>query len=160
MKFRAERWLAAGLLAAASTTLAQVTSCTAAGASMNLGPYDSFQAIHADSSLVFTVNCSRSGGPGDQTVTIGLGPSTHSGSIASRRLKLATGSDLAIYNVYRDAGRNLVWGTATGATMSLTQFIKNNTTVPFTFTLFGRIDALQDLRPGTYGDSLTITVTF
>ncbi len=127
---------------------------------MNLGPYDSYQPTHADSSLVFTVSCTRTGGPANQTVTIGLGPSTHTGSIVNRRLKLSVGSDLAIYNIYRDAGRSLVWGTAPGSTLALTRNIRNNTTEPFSFTLFGRIDALQDLRSGTYGDSLTITVTF
>ena len=127
---------------------------------MSLGVYEGNQATPADSSANFTVNCSRTGGPGNQTVTVTLGPSSHSGAIATRRLRRAGGTDTVTYNIYRDAGRNLVWGNTPATGHGITQNIKNNTTVPFVFTFFGRIDALQDVRPGTYNDVLVITVTF
>lgn len=147
-------------LAAATPALAQVTSCTAGGLGMSLGVYEGNQPSPADSSATFTVSCSRTGGPGNQTVIVTLGPSIHSGSVATRRLRLAGGSDTVTYNIYRDAGRNLVWGNTPATGVSITQNIKNNSTIPFVFTFFGRIDALQDVRPGTYNDTLTITVTF
>lgn len=148
------------VLAVAFPAAAQVTTCSASSASLNLGVYESYQSTPADSSAPFTVNCTRTGGPGNQTVTVSIGPSMHSGSSAVRRLKHSTAPDLASYNVYRDAGRSLIWGDTPATSQSLTQQVRNNTTVPFVFTLFGRIDALQDVRPGTYTDTLLITVEF
>jgi len=146
---------------AALPAAAQVTTCNGANTAFSLGAYPAFSAGPLDSSTVFTVNCSRTGGPGNETVTVGLGASSHSGTIATRSMLLSGGSDVLTYNIYRDAGRSLVWGNTIGSnTMSLTQHINNNATIGFSFTLFGRIDALQDVRPGNYADSLTITVTF
>jgi spore coat protein U-like protein len=147
-------------LGAALPAAAQVTTCSASSASLNLGVYESYQPAPPDSSAPFTVNCPRAGGPGNQTVTVSIGPSMNSGGIATRRLKHVSQADTATYNIYRDAARSLVWGDTPGTAQSSTQHLKNNTTVPFVFTLFGRLDALQDVRPGTYTDSLTITVEF
>ena len=80
---------------------------------------------------------------------------------ASRRLRLTTGSDTLNYNIYRDAGRQLVWGNTPGVdTGTQTIAVPNNGSASVTFTLFGRIDALQEIRPGNYTDALTVTVTF
>jgi spore coat protein U-like protein len=158
--WRTERLLLAGFLLAASSAWGQVTNCTASSLSMSLGVYEGGQATPADSSANFTVSCSRTGGPGNHTVWVMLGPSVHSGAVATRMLRLVGGSDTVTYNIYRDAGRNLVWGNTPATGMSLTQDIKNNTTMPWVFTFFGRIDAMQDVRPGSYADTLTITVTF
>ena len=160
MTWRIDRLLLAGVLLGAGAAWGQVTSCTAASLSMSLGVYEGNQPTPGDSSANFTVSCARTGGPGNHTVFVTLGPSVHSGAVATRRLRLVGGSDTVTYNIYRDAGRNLVWGNTPATGMALTQDIKNNTTLPFVFTFFGRIDAMQDVRPGTYTDTLTITVTF
>lgn len=151
------------LLAAAAVlpAAAQTTTCTGANVALSLGAYDSYQSGPLDASGVFTVTCTRNGGPQNMVVTVGLGPSSNSGTIASRRLKLTSGTDLLAYNLYRDAGRALVWGDTIGTnTMTQTVSIPNNASMALTFTIFGRIDALQDVRVGSYSDSLTVTVTF
>lgn len=154
------RWLAAIVALGAGPAFAQVTTCTASSMAMSLGVYEGNQPVPGDSSATFLVNCTRTGGPGSHVVTVTLGPSLNGGSIANRRIKLTTGPDTVAYNIYRDAGRTTIWGNTVATGVSLSQHIKNNTTVPFTFTFFGRIDALQDARAGTYTDSLLITVTF
>jgi spore coat protein U-like protein len=149
------------LAAAAIPAAAQVTTCSGSNAAFSLGNYDSYQSTPADSSTVFVVTCTRSGGPPSTLVTVGLGPSLNSGTIATRRLKHSTNVDLLVYNVYRDPARLQVWGTTAGNdTAAQTLTIPNNTSGTLTFTLYGRINALQDVRPGTYNDMLTITVTF
>ena len=146
---------------AALPAAAQTTTCTGANLALSLGGYDSYQPGPLDASGVFTVTCTRNGGPQNMVVTVGLGPSFNSGTIATRRLKLASGTDVLTYNLYRDAGRALVWGDTIGTnTMTQAVSIPNNTSIALTFTIFGRIDALQDVRAGSYGDSLTVTVTF
>lgn len=158
-------WLARGLLAivaaCALPAAAQVTTCTGSNVSFSLGTYDAFRSTPLDSSTSFIVSCSRHGGPGSDLVTVGFGASANSGTIATRQLKISSGLDLLTYNLYRDAGRSLVWGNTVGSdTVSQTINLANNASGNLTFTIFGRIDALQDVRPGPYNDTITITVTF
>lgn len=158
---RARTLLLAIALLAPAPALAQVTTCNGGNVSLSLGAYDGFQPTPLDSSGVFVVSCTRSGGPPTTTVTVGIGPSTVSGTIATRRLRLVAGTDLLAYNLYRDAGRSLVWGDTLGVnTVAQNLSIPNNTTGTLTYTIFGRVDSLQDVRAGVYNDSLTVTVTF
>ena len=154
--------LIALLLAAAALPAAgQVTTCNGSNVALSLGAYDSYQAIPLDASGIFTVTCTRSGGPPSTLVTVGIGPSFNSGTIATRQMKLSTGTDLLSYNLYADIGRTQIWGNTIGTnTVAQNLTIANNTSGTLTFTIFSRIAALQDIRPGTYADSLTVTVTF
>ena len=148
-------------VAAASPAAAQVTTCVGGGVSYSLGLYESYQSTHLDSSANVVVDCTRRGGPGNTTVTISLGPSATSGSIATRRLRGAVGGDLLDYNFYRDAARVQVWGDTLGVnTLAQTQHIPNNTTLPYSFTIFGRINALQDVGSGSYSDTVVLTINF
>src|SRR5687768_14781369 len=132
--------LLALLAAVALPAAAQTTTCTGANASLSLGAYDSYQPGALDASGVFTVTCTRNGGPPNVVVTVGVGPSFNSGTIATRQLKLASGTDILTYNLYRDAGRALVWGDTIGTnTMTQSATIANNTSIALTFTIFSRI---------------------
>jgi spore coat protein U-like protein len=148
-------------LGVAGNAFAQTTTCTAGSISFNLGNYLDYQATPLDSSVPFTVTCTRNGGPGNTTVTLGLGASATSGTIATRQLRIAGYPDLLAYNFYRDTARTLVWGNTVGTdTISQTIQLGNNASGTLTFTIFGRIGALQSVRPGSYSDSVTATVNF
>jgi spore coat protein U-like protein len=157
---RAEAFALAALLLAAAPAQAAFF-CNGSNISMSLGTYDGFQASDLDSSAVFVVSCFRFNGGATQPITVGIGPSGVSGAIATRQLRLAAGADLLNYNLYRDAGRSLVWGNTLGAnTVTQNLTVANFANNSATFTIFGRISALQDVRAGTYNDGLTVTVTF
>ena len=157
----AKRVAAAALLALLAGPLHAAVLCSGSNTSMGLGLYDGNQPTPLDSSATFVVTCFRSGGPQNNTITVGLGPSSVSGGIATRQVRLVAGTDVLVYNVYRDAGRTLVWGDTIGSnTLSQNLSIPNNSANSVTFTFFGRINASQDVRAGSYNDSLTITVTF
>jgi spore coat protein U-like protein len=107
------------------------------------------------------VRCDRNGGGATVQVTVGIGASTSSGSVADRKLRWSAGADLLGYNLYRDAGRLSVWGETAGVdtvTQSLT--VPNHGTASTTFTIYGRIGALQDVHPGAYADDLVVTINF
>ena len=158
---RLARLLGLALALGAAAPALAVTTCNGSNVALSLGTYDAFQSTPLDSSGVFVVNCIRIGGPRTTSVTVGIGPSSVSGTIATRRMRLAAGTDLLTYNLYRDAGRTLVWGNTVGTNTVAQSISLNNFEVgALTFTIFGRIDALQDVRAGTYNDSLTLTVTF
>ncbi len=138
-----------------------LVTCSGSNTSLSLGLYPSYNPVAVDSATTFLVNCVRDGGPKKTTVTVGLGPSFNSGTIASRQTRLTTGSDLLNYNLYRDAARVSVWGeTISVDTVSQVIDLPNNGSGTLTFNIFARINALQDVREGTYTDQVTITVTF
>ena len=137
---------------------AAVTTCNGANASLAFGVYDGFATAHLDTQSNIVVTCTRIGGPPTATISIALGPSVSSGAIAIRYLR---GPDQLNYNLFRDATRSTIWGNTTGVdtvTQSLT--LANNATGSTSFTVFGRIFAQQDVRVGTYADSLLITVSY
>lgn len=152
--------VAAALLAAAFPAQAAIT-CSGSNVELTLGTYVSFQSTALDSTGIFSVTCTRAGGPAAVTVSVALGPSGHSGAIATRQMRLDGGSDLLDYNIYRDISRLQVWGNTPGINaVSRTVNVPNNASRTETFTLFARIDPLQDVRIGQYRDSLTVTVQF
>lgn len=153
--------LALCLVFLTSAAFAQSTTCSGSNTNFNLGAYPSYNASAVDSSVALVVTCTRSGGSQNISVVIGIGTSFNSGSIANRQLKLNTGTDLMVYNLYRDASRLSVWGNTVGVdTMSQSVSIPNNSSQPVTFTVFGRIASLQDVRAGDYSDRVVVTVTF
>lgn len=150
---------AAFLAIAAGAAHAGEVSCTGSNVGMNLGVYTVSDVAPLDSSRTFTISCTRSGGPRTEQITVGIGPSAHTGGVASRALKLAIGADLLSYNLFRDAARQQVWGDTPGVnTVTQTIALENRTTGTITFTIFGRMPVAQDVRAGAYADQLTITV--
>jgi spore coat protein U-like protein len=155
---RTELLLAAALLAPGSA--AAITTCSGSNVVLPFGPYDVLSPSPAQTQGDFVVTCSRVGGPQNTVLTVSIGPSATSGSVASRQMRHANGDRLA-YNVFREAARISVWGqTAAVDTVARTISVPNNASATAAFTLFGRIPAQQDARIGAYTDSLVITVSY
>ena len=93
-------------------------------------------------------------GNADVTITLSKG-----GSATFSPRTLNSGTDTLNYNLYRDAARTTIWGDGTGSTASYTQVgLPNNTAQ--NLTIYARIPAAQDVRAGTYTDSVTVTIDF
>jgi spore coat protein U-like protein len=126
---------------------------------MAFGVYDDSSATPDDSATSVVARCWRIGGPASAAVVLQIGASATSGLIATRQM--ASGAERLDYNLYRDAGRTLVWGQTIGTntvTVNLTG-IPNFGSRNATFTIYGRIPALQNVGAGAYVDSVVITVT-
>jgi spore coat protein U-like protein len=65
------------------------------------------------------------------------------------------------YNLYTNAARTQVWGDGTGGTakVSDSQLVVVGTS-QYSYTAYGRIPALQNLGPGTYTDTITVTLNY
>jgi len=87
------------------------------------------------------------------TVGLGLG-SNVTGS--TRRLK-DPGTNFLTYELFRDAGRVTVWGTAGGALLTPGAAPSK---VARTFTVYGRVASNQDIPAGAYTDTVVATVNF
>ena len=148
------------LLAALPGLAAAQTTCTfSSNPGMGFGSYDDASPVPTNSTADVVVRCARNGGPASVDVTLRLGPSAGSGTIAARQLR--SGANALNYNLYRDGARTLVWGQTAGVdTVTMTiNGIPNNGSRNGTFTIYGRIPALENAPAGAYTDSVQMTVS-
>jgi spore coat protein U-like protein len=76
-------------------------------------------------------------------------------TVANRKMTGPAANQLN-YSLFRDAGRTSNWGNTVG-----TDTVPGaGTGVAQTFTVFGRIPGSQPRAPGTYSDTITVTLTF
>jgi spore coat protein U-like protein len=159
---RAIAWIA-GLLLASPHAMAAV-DCAVGATGVAFGVYDPLVATADDSTGTITVTCSyiAPGPTADASYTVTLSPGA-SGVYSQRRMQAGT-SQLG-YNLFGDAARTQVWGNATGGTTIISGSMRlgpgvGNGTRTATHTVYGRVPAGQDAAPGTYSDSILVTLTF
>ena len=161
--FAAKVGLSIGCLLGAPIAHGQAvpTVCRFTGASgVAFGIYQDGSSVPKDTTASVTISCARNSGPQNLTLTLSLGPSATSGSISTRSLREGGGTTIT-YNLYRDSSRGLVWGQTPGVdTVTQPLSIPNNSSALSTFTIFGRIGALQNASVGTYADSVVATVSY
>lgn len=143
-----------------SGTVAAATSCSMAAGNVAFGGYDVFSAISLDTDSTVIVTCSRDGGPQNITVSITIGPGAYGGTTTSRKMKMNGGGDLLGYNLFKDAGRTVVWGEVSGLdAFTQTLAVPNKSSAQLTATIFGRMPAGQEVSKGSYSDTVFVTVT-
>ncbi len=135
----------------------QLLNCTVSATPVMFGVYDSANASPTDSTGTVTVRCTGLLG---LLVTLNLQLSTGgSGSFSPRRLVGPSGT--LDYNLFRDAARTEVWGNGTAGTFTVSDsFLIVIGGVTRTFTVHGRIPASQDRGPGSYSDTIVVTLNF
>jgi spore coat protein U-like protein len=146
----------AALLASLFLARGAESACNVSAGGINFGPYDAAAAAPRDSMGSVTVSCDRNP-PTDVTVTIGPGGS--SGGFNPRTMRNSSGTDRLTYNLYTDASRNVVWGDGTAGTAAV-NLRKVNKNRPVTATIYARIPSGQDVVPGTYLDTLVVTILY
>ena len=82
----------------------------------------------------------------------------NSGDPANRFMLNGTG--LLSYNLYKNAGRNNIWGDGTSGTTPLSRNIGNRRFFFLNHTVYGRIFPSQDPPAGQYLDVVTVTIEF
>jgi len=139
----------------AQTDTFQVTadisaSCTVVATDLAFGTYDVFSATPTDGTATMDVTCTNA-----TTYDVGLDEGTGTGATVASR-KMTSGANLLNYSLYQESGRTTVWGDTAGVdTVSGT-----GSGSAQTITAYGRIFALQSSAPGSYADTITVTVTF
>ncbi len=77
------------------------------------------------------------------------------GDVNTRRMANAAKNNFIHYQLYRDSNRTLVWGTASGSTVS---DIADGTVK--SYQVFGTVPHQTTPAAGSYNDSVTVTVTY
>lgn len=152
---------AALLLLLAGSEARAALDCSVTTPGLAFGNYDASLAGPTDIAASLTVNCTRAVlDPWNVSYTLALSRGT-SGSYAQRRM--SSGPFQLNYNLYRDASRSQVWGDGTSSTgvvngsMRFNFFQFSNSA---SYTVYGRIPAGQSVNPGSYADSVVVTITF
>jgi spore coat protein U domain-containing protein, fimbrial subunit CupE1/2/3/6 len=130
--------------------IAIAASCTINSAStLNFGSQGVLTA-NVDQTSTLQVQCTNT-----TPYNIGLNAGTGAGATVAIR-KMTSGANTINYSLYTDAGRTTVWGntvgtdTVTGTGDGASQ----------SFTVFGRVPAQTTPAPGSYSDTVTVTVTY
>ncbi|UZK69059.1 spore coat U domain-containing protein [Sphingomonas sp. S1-29] len=125
---------------------ALAANCSVSSESLNFGQYDPFSSAPSDAASTITVSC-------DAETAFEIAVTPGAGSYAARTM--THGDDVMAYNLYIDPQRTAVWGDGTGSTSAVSAIASRGD-----FTIYGRAPAGQNLRPGLYTDTLSITVTY
>jgi len=127
-------------------------SCTISTTAVAFGAYDVFNSSPVTSTGTVVFRC----GSAVQSISIALS-SGQSGSYSPRRL--AGGGETLSYNLYRDAARTVVWGDGSSGTQA---YVNGNPpkNTDVTLTIYGEVPASQDVRAGSYGDTLMAIVNW
>lgn len=144
---------------AAPGALAAVT-CTASAVGVAFGVYNPLAAAPTTSTGSIQVSCTSTNN-GNTTINLTARYSAgSSGTYAARTLR--SGANALSYNLYFDAAYTQVRGDGTGGTLtgSATLTLARNQTGTATGVIYGRAPAGQDVAPGLYSDTITVTVTY
>ena len=89
------------------------------------------------------------------TITLSMG----NGTYVARRM--VSGLNNLSYNIFRNAGLTEVWGNGSGGTFAIQDAaLLVLGTYQKAYTMYGRIPALQDVAPGSYTDTITVTINY
>ena len=124
------------------------------------GNYDPLSPVPNDTSVTVRVACDGHGTAESVMLDIGLGTGGNSGSTHGRRMGHTSGSDSLQYDLFRDPGRSSVWGNTSGLdTVTRMLDVPAQGTASVTFTIYARAPAHQDVRAGSYSDSVQLTLS-
>jgi len=146
------------LACSSSRAYALLQSCSVSATALTFGSYDPSSATARDSTGTITVTCTATvlGISASWDILLSTGSSP---SFTPRRM--FNGGNSMQYNLYTNAARTQVWGDGTGGTAKVSdlQLVVVGTT-QYSYTAYGRIPALQNLGPGTYTDTITVTLNY
>jgi len=131
-----------------SVNASVIAGCGISATAMNFGNY---AGTVANSTSIVTISCTSG-----TTYNVGLNAGTATGATVTTRKMTGPSSATLSYALYSNSGLTINWGnivginTVAGAGTGHAQFL----------TVYGRIAAGQYLRPGSYSDTITASITY
>ena len=130
--------------------------CSATATPIVFANYDVFSTLPLDTTANVTISCTN---PEKKPIQVSVSLSSgNSGSFNPRQMTYAGAGLPMDYYIFLDPSRTTIWGDATGGTGIITGTIVRDT--PLNTVIYGRAPARQNLKAGSYSDSLLVTVTW
>jgi spore coat protein U-like protein len=149
------------LLAAWQPASAAISfSCTVSAGALTFGIYPAYSAAPVTATGTFNVTCTATG-TGSATVSGTLSLSTgSSGQFATRTMR--AGTSVLDYNIYVSPAYSQIFGDGTAGTYQLSESgtVTAGQVYQVGGALYGRIPARQDVAPGSYLDTIVMTVVY
>jgi spore coat protein U-like protein len=140
--------LCAALLLMHGGSLA-ANACSISVQDMVFDAYDPSSKLPLDSVAEVAIDCTR-----PVPVTLQLGPSRVTGSVADRRMRhLSRSAEALGYNLFSDPSRTRVWGDGARGSASALHIERRGVV-----RIYGRIFPGQEPWVGTYEDAVSITI--
>ena len=132
-----------------------VSACMVSGSLLNFGgAIDALSsAVPLDASSTLTVQCTNT-----TPYSVALSAGQNAGgatNFSSRTMK--NGSHTLGYQLYTDSARATVWGDGTLGSSTVTG---TGTGSNQSLTIYGRVPTLSGAVPGTYSDTVTVTISY
>lgn len=154
-------WLTLLCVGAWSPDAGAVTSCSVSVTGVAFGVYNPLSAAPASSTGSILVNCTLlSGAAVNDAISVTLTTGS-SGSYAAR--SMTSGSSTLNYNIYFSPAYQQIWGNGTGGSYYGVATLPLSPAAPTgvaTGTFYGQIPAQQDVTPGSYSDTIVVTVNY
>jgi spore coat protein U-like protein len=132
-----------------TVTATNATMCSVYASTLNFGSTGVLRAV-LDNTSSISVTCTN-GAPYTIALDGGL-----SGATNPVQRKMSQASATIIYGLYQDSGRAVPWGDSVGAnTMAGT-----GSGLTQTFTVYGRVPVQNTPAPGTYSDTVVLTISY
>jgi spore coat protein U-like protein len=128
--------------------------CTISTSPLAFGSYNTVTGAAVNGTGVVTVTCTTGS---TAHVTLGQGAHANTGSTDAIPLRRMSdgGTSFLSYQLFSDSNRTLLWGNT-----ELTGVARTGTGAADALTVFGTINALQNVPAGSYSDTVVATVTF
>ena len=144
-----------GLMAASPTSADK--GCTIETRPVSFGIYDSTASSprYAQGEVIYTCGTHQDGRTPVKNIRIEISM----GGAGSYDRRMSSGTERLFYNVYLDSNYRTVWGNGSGGTDYYFDPSPPNKQ-PVTVTVYGRINAQQDIAVGQYSDMLQVKILF
>jgi spore coat protein U-like protein len=149
-------WAALALALMAHPAWSQ--TCNAGATGEAFGTYNPFSSTATTSASTLTVTCQATISV-LVSYTIALDGGS-AGSVTAR--SMANGTTRLPYQLYKDILYSQVWGDGTGGSSTVTDGYLLGVVAPVvkTYVAYGSIGAGHQVAPGSYGDLITILLTY
>jgi spore coat protein U-like protein len=158
-------WIRRGLagLAALSCAVAvqAAGTCGISAIGPAFGVYNPLNAAPVTSNGSVTATCNWTSGGSTNFNIVSSYSGGSSGNPADRFM--LSGGNRLYYNIYFDAAFTQIRGNGTGGTQTGAASLRvsnGQPTASATSPIYGRIPAGQNVAPGSYSDSIVVTITF
>ncbi|MBE8716499.1 Csu type fimbrial protein [Cellvibrio polysaccharolyticus] len=88
------------------------------------------------------------------TARVTMNAGLYSATVNNRRMRHTNTTNYLSYQLYTTANRNVIWDATTGRSLAF-----SNDTLQ-TMTVYGRLPPQSGVLPGTYTDTVTVTITW
>ena len=137
-----------GLCGALAISVTSAYACTVTATNFQFGAINPLIVTDHESTSTVTVTC-----PSLTPYAISLSPGI--GTYGQRQM--TSGSNTLNYNLYTSSLYNSIWGDGTGSTTTVNGNADNNGSNQ---TIYGRLPHQPAAVPGSYSDSIVVTVNY